>query len=136
VAFYTASCHCGRIRFEVEGDLERVSVCNCSICARTGYLHWTLEPDRIRLLTRPGDWTTYRFGTRTSENRFCPTCGISPFRVSRSDPDKITVNARCLEGVDVRGLARSDFDGQHWEEAMRAERGPGWREGGAGGREG
>ena len=128
MTIYTGSCHCGRIRFEVEGELERVSRCNCSICAKTGYLHWTVEPERLRLLTAPGDWTTYRFLTRTSENRFCPTCGISPFRVPRSDPDKITVNARCLDGVDVDALPVDGFDGRDWETSMRAERGPRWRE--------
>jgi hypothetical protein len=127
MAIYRGGCHCGRIRFEVEGTLERVTRCNCSICARTGYLHWTVEPERVRLLTKPGDWATYRFGTRTSENRFCATCGVSPFRVPRSDPDKVTVNARCLEGVDVDALELVAFDGREWEAAMRAERGPDWR---------
>jgi hypothetical protein len=127
VPTYTGSCHCGRIRFEVEGEIGPVTVCNCSICARTGYLHWRVEPARLRLLTKPDDWTTYRFGTEVAENRFCPTCGVSPFRVPRSDPDHVTVNARCLEGVDADALVRVAFDGRHWEEAMRAERGPDWR---------
>ena len=119
---YTGGCHCGRIRFEVDGPLGRVTACNCSICSKTAYLHWTVAPERLRLLTASGDWTTYRFLTRTAENRFCPTCGISPFRISRSDPDKITVNARCLDGVDVDALEVVRFDGRDWEAAMRAER--------------
>jgi hypothetical protein len=125
---WTGGCHCGRIRFEVDGDIGPVSVCNCSICAKTGYLHWTVEPARLRLTSKPDDWTTYRFGTGTSQNRFCPTCGISPFRVPRSDPDKITVNVRCLDGVDPLAFPFTRFDGQHWEESMRAERGPDWKE--------
>ena len=129
MATYTGGCHCGRIRFEVEGRLEAVSACNCSICGKTGYRHWTVEPSQLRLLSRPGDWTTYRFLTGKAENRFCPTCGISPFRVPRSDPDKITVNARCLDGVDAEALPLTRFDGQHWDASMREERGPGWKEG-------
>jgi hypothetical protein len=126
-AVYTGGCHCGRIRFEVEGELRRVSQCNCSICSRTGYLHWTVEPARLRLRTPPGSWTTYRFLTKVAENRFCPVCGVSPFRVPRSDPDKITVNARCLEDVDLEALPVDRFDGRRWEESMRAERGWDWR---------
>jgi len=85
MASYTGGCHCRRIRFKVEGQLESMSMCNCSICSKMGYLHWTVEPERLRLPTEPGGWTTYRFLTRKAENRFCPTCGVSPFRVPRSD---------------------------------------------------
>jgi len=124
MATYVGSCHCGRIRFEVEGELGPVSLCNCSICARTAYLHWVVEPERVKLLTPACEWSSYRFGTRVAEHRFCPDCGVSPFRIARSDPDKIDVNARCLEGVDVDALEVQRFDGRHWEAAMRAERGP------------
>ena len=128
MATYRGGCHCGRIRFEVEGSLDAVTICNCSICNMTGYLHWDVPPSALKLLTRDGDWQTYRFGTGRAEHRFCATCGISPFRVPRSDPDKIGVNARCLEGVDVEALRARHFDGRNWEAAIRAERGPDWRE--------
>jgi hypothetical protein len=128
MATYTGGCHCGRIRFEVEGSLESVTACNCSICAKTGFRHWTVEPRQLRLRSKAGDWVTYRFLTGKAENRFCPTCGVSPFRVPRSDPDKITVNARCLDDVDADALPLTPFDGRHWESAMRDERGPGWKE--------
>jgi hypothetical protein len=39
--------------------------------------------------------------------------------VPRSQPDRITVNARCLDGVDGPSLKPSRFfDGRHWEEAQ------------------
>ncbi len=121
---HRGGCHCGRIRFEVDGEIEGVHTCNCSICNMTGYLHWNVAPSAIRMLSRNGDWQTYRFGTGRAEHRFCPTCGISPFRVPRSDPDKIGINTRCLEGVDASQLAIETFDGQNWEAAMR-EKGDG-----------
>lgn len=37
---YKGSCHCGSVRFEVEGELEQVVECNCSHCSRKGYLLW------------------------------------------------------------------------------------------------
>jgi hypothetical protein len=122
----TGGCHCGRIRFEVDGRPRRVSQCNCSICAKTAYLHWPVEPERVKLLTRDGDWISYRFGTAVAEHRFCATCGISPFRIARSDPDRITINARCLDGVDPADLEIESFDGQNWEASIRAER-PDWK---------
>jgi hypothetical protein len=42
------------------------------------------------------------------------------FYVPRSQPDMITVNARCLDGIDGPSLKPSRFfDGRHWEEAQR-----------------
>jgi hypothetical protein len=30
---YRGRCHCGKVRFEVDADLDHVRVCDCSICA-------------------------------------------------------------------------------------------------------
>jgi hypothetical protein len=46
---------------------------------------------------------------------------VHPFCVPRSDPDKIDVNVRCLEGVDVEGLLLPTFDGRNCEEAIEEE---------------
>jgi hypothetical protein len=123
VPTWRGSCHCGRIRFEADGELTGLSVCNCSICRRTGYLHWTIPLERFRLLAGADDIATYEFGTRVAKHHFCRVCGISPFRRARSDPDQMDVNARCLEGVDLAALPTTPFDGQNWEAAFaRRER--------------
>jgi hypothetical protein len=122
MATYRGGCHCGRIAFEVDGELERVVVCNCSICAKKGYLHWIVERARFRPLTPEDALTTYRFNTGVARHHFCPVCGVAPFYVPRSDPDRIDVNVRCLEDVDAEALPVERFDGRHWEEAER-----GWR---------
>jgi len=118
VPTYRGSCHCGAIRYEVDGELDDLDVCNCSICVRSAYIHWGVDPEHFRLLTPWSAIGTYEFGTRTAKHHFCRTCGISPFRVSRSEPGKITVNARCLEGVDPETLSVTRFDGVRWEEEM------------------
>lgn len=33
---YCGSCHCGRIAFDVDGELNGATACNCSICSRKG----------------------------------------------------------------------------------------------------
>jgi len=63
---------------------------------------------------------TYEFNTRTVKHRFCRHCGIHPFCVPRSDPDKMDVNVRCLDGVDIESIATQDFDGRHWETAIES----------------
>jgi hypothetical protein len=119
------SCHCGRVRFRVTADLDGVTECNCSICAKKGFLHLIVPPDQFELLSGQNDLATYRFNTGTARHTFCKVCGVHPFYVPRSDPDKIDVNVRCLEGVDVDAIRPRRFDGRHWEESIKGH--PPWR---------
>jgi hypothetical protein len=121
---YEGSCHCGRVRFAVRTDLARVTVCNCSICTKKGFVHLIVPPEDFELLSGGDDLAVYEFNTKTAKHRFCRTCGVHPFYTPRSDPDKVDVNARCLEGVDVEGLLKVSFDGQNWEEAMARRSSP------------
>jgi len=118
IPVYEGGCHCGRVRFRVRDDLSHVSECNCSICAKKGFLHLIVSPDRFELISGDGDLTTYRFNTGVAAHRFCRTCGIHSFYVPRSDPDKIDVNVRCLEGVNLGALRIIPFDGRDWEHAF------------------
>ena len=122
---HRGSCHCRAVRFEFDGEIEVAEVCNCSICVRTGYLHWYIAPASFRLVAGEDAISDYRFGTRVAHNLFCATCGISPFRRARSDPDKIDINLRCVEGIDVDRLRLVRFDGSNWEKAMRLSQGRG-----------
>jgi hypothetical protein len=63
--------------------------------------------------------TVYQFNTGVAKHMFCRHCGMHPFYVPRSDPDKIDVNARCLDNVDLSKLSPKPFDGKHWEAAMQ-----------------
>ena len=114
----TGGCHCGRVRFRVTGDLSRVTECNCSICTKKGFLHLIVSPEQFELLSGDDALTTYRFNTGTAKHHFCPTCGVASFYIARSDPNKIDVNVRCLEGVDLTQIRVHSFDGRNWEAAM------------------
>ena len=70
---YAGSCHCGRIRFEVTTDLTRASQCNCSLCAKKGYVHHMVTPEDFRLLAGAGNLATYQFGTMTARHHFLPS---------------------------------------------------------------
>jgi uncharacterized protein (DUF1330 family) len=117
---HEGGCHCGRVRFRVSAPLAGVTDCNCSICAKKGFLHWIVPADAFALLAGDEDLVTYEFNTGTAKHRHCRVCGIHAFYVPRSDPDKIDVNVRCLDGVDVKQLSIAPFDGQNWEQAMSA----------------
>jgi len=122
---YEGSCHCGRVRFRVRADLSALLECNCSVCTKKGILHLIVLPGQFELLhgEEELELATYQFNTNTAKHTFCRACGMHPFYVPRSDPDKISVNARCLDGVDPARLRPSRFfDGRNWEEAQRDRR--------------
>ena len=112
-------CHCGRVRFRVTADLDRVTECNCSMCAKKGFLHLIVAPAQFELVSGADELSTYRFNTMTAKHMFCKYCGIHPFYVPRSDPDKIDVNARCLDNIDLAAVSPKRFDGKHWEAAIQ-----------------
>ena len=114
---YDGGCHCGQVRFRVTTDLAGVLDCNCSICTKKGFLHLIVEPSRFELLTSRDALSTYTFGTGIAKHTFCRRCGMHAFYTPRSHPDKIDVNVRCLEGVELTTLKIASFDGRNWEHA-------------------
>ena len=120
---YEGGCHCGRVRFRIRVDLEQSTVgeCNCSICTKKGFLHLIVARDQFELISGKEDVTTYRFNTGVAQHMFCKHCGVHPFYVPRSDPDKIDVNARCLEGIDLAAMPIKEFDGRNWEAAIEQQ---------------
>ena len=114
---HRGGCHCGKVRFEVDAPAElEVQLCNCSICAMTAYLHLIVPKARFRLLEGNDELTTYTFNTGVAQHHFCATCGIKSFYVPRSNPDGISVNARCLEPDTISRIHITDFDGRDWED--------------------
>jgi hypothetical protein len=111
---YKGSCHCGKVAFEVDGELEKVIECNCSICSRRGALHWFLPREKFRLLTPQAGMGTYTFHKHVIKHRFCQSCGCAPFSegLAPSGHYMVAVNARCLEGVDLASVSVEHFDGR------------------------
>jgi hypothetical protein len=101
--------------------LSGVTYCNCSICAKKGFLHLIVPPAQFELLRGEEALERYQFNTGTAVHQFCRFCGIHAFYVPRSDPDKIDINARCLDGVDLSVIRPKMFDGQNWEAAIAGQ---------------
>ncbi len=121
---HRGGCHCGRVRFEVLAPARiAVSDCNCSICAKSGYLHLTVPADRFKLLSGSEVLTPYTFNTGTAKHLFCSICGIKSFYVPRSHPDGFSINARCLDPGTVEEVTIRKFDGQNWEKQYPQGRG-------------
>jgi hypothetical protein len=111
---YKGSCHCGRVAFEVEGEIKGAVACNCSMCQRRGSLLWFVPRDKLRLLTPEAAADTYTFNKHAIKHRFCTACGIHPYGEG-TDPKGnsiAAINIRCLEGIDLASVPVQDYDGR------------------------
>jgi len=89
--------------------------CNCSICAKAGFLHLIVPKSNFRLLRGADSITSYTFNTGVAQHTFCKVCGIKPFYTPRSNPDGVDINVRCLD-TKPQSLTIEPFDGQNWEQ--------------------
>ena len=110
-------CHCGKVRFEVVApDNIEINECNCSICSKSGHLHFLVSKEAFRLISGHDQLTTYTFNTGVAKHHFCRNCGIKSFYIPRSHPDGVSVNARCLDPETIASMDMSYFDGRNWED--------------------
>ena len=111
---YRGSCHCGRVAFEVEGEIGEALACNCSICQRKGSLLWFAPREKFHLLTPEDAASSYTFNKHAIKHRFCPVCGMHPYGEG-TDPKgnaMAAINIRCIEGIDLSAIPVRHYDGR------------------------
>lgn len=111
---YSGSCHCGKVAYDVEGEIDQALECNCSMCARRGGLLWFVPKQAFTLKADDAALGTYRFNTHRIAHHFCTECGIAPFSEA-SAPDgtpMAAINLRCVEGVELKSLKIVSYDGR------------------------
>lgn len=99
---YKGSCHCGHVTFAVrkKEGIRILIDCNCSICSKKGLIHTPAENDELIIYSGEEDLRLYQFGSKTAKYWYCPMCGVEPFHRSRGNPQRYSVNARCLDDFD------------------------------------
>jgi hypothetical protein len=109
---YKLSCHCGAIRFEVDAELAGLLECNCSSCRRHGFLHWKVPATAVTLLTERVRLSAYVWRDLDGAHQFCPSCGTPIVRTGYTGGN-VSINARCVEGIDVFALEVRRYDGRN-----------------------
>lgn len=115
MARHVGSCHCGKVRFEVEVELDHLATCNCSICGRTGAIMAFVPRSALHPTAGEDALTDYQFGKKHIHHAFCSTCGVRPYAWGQGEDGRAyaMVNVRCLDGVDVHQLTISkQYDGR------------------------
>jgi hypothetical protein len=106
-------CHCGRVRFSLQGVPEAVTACNCTICRRYGAL-WAYEFDNEGVQVS-GDTVVYASRNEWLGFHFCGQCGcVAYWRQTQPGADgrrRVGVNVRLAEPEAVAPLSIQHHDG-------------------------
>jgi hypothetical protein len=109
-------CHCGAVRFEAQiARGAEAQICNCSICAKTGFIHLITPESRFRITQGEDALSRYTFNSGVAQHLFCKHCGVKSFYRPRSNPDGWSINLRCLDDPDAVEARLVSFDGRNWE---------------------
>ncbi|MEO1102069.1 MAG: GFA family protein [Pseudomonadota bacterium] len=98
----SGGCQCGRVRYELDGDLHTAAVCHCPSCRKaTGapLVGWVM----IDVANVSCDRSTTKVfesseGVRRS---FCPTCGTTLFFEADMMPGLIDITTESLDDPDA-----------------------------------
>ena len=121
-ASYTASCHCGAFTYTVttspplDAADAVIKQCNCSICAKNGYMFIYVPNERI-VFEKGGleEFKCYSFATNKVGHYFCGACGSSCMLRSKDEdfmPGITGINVRMLRDVDLEGVKVDLLDGK------------------------
>jgi hypothetical protein len=95
-------CHCGSVRYKVEGEAITHTLCHCRDCRRCAgapMVGWTMyQLDAVKVMS--GTLTVYE-SSEHGRRQFCPVCGTGLFYT----------NANILPGIiDIQSATYDDPD--------------------------
>jgi hypothetical protein len=76
----TGGCHCGAVRYQVEGDPIVHAICHCTDCRRSAgapMVAWTMYPATAVKVTK--GTPKFRESSEHGRRHFCPDCGTGLF---------------------------------------------------------
>jgi hypothetical protein len=122
------SCHCGGVRFQIDGKVDEVTTCDCSLCEMRGAL-MAKVPETALVVAGDELLTLYQWNTQRARHYFCSRCGIYVFHRKRAAPDHFGVNARCLHDFDLASVPVRATEGANMtvEDPAPRDRWPGPR---------
>ncbi len=113
---YTGACHCKKVSYEVQMEIDKAISCNCSHCQAKGLLLSFTTADKFTLLSGEDNLTSYKFNKEVIDHLFCKTCGVQAFSKGK-DPEgnaTVAINVRTLNGIETDDLEIMKVDGKSW----------------------
>ena len=114
-------CECGRVAFEVDGEIVDFSHCHCSQCRRLhGAAYATfagVNRDEFRYVNGADIISTYTSSPR-NERVFCSVCGSTILCDPQDEPEYLYLSMSTLDGDPARPPAYHAYVGSKapWHE--------------------
>jgi hypothetical protein len=113
---HTGACHCGAVRFEAELDASTGTMCNCTVCIKIASVGAIVKPAAFRLVSGEDSLSTYEWGGKTMQRKFCKHCGVHCFGFGHLDVlggDYVSINLNTLDEFDPGQIKLGYWDGRH-----------------------
>ena len=101
-------CECGRVAFEIDGDINDFSHCHCAQCRR---LHGAafatfagIDRSDFRYVAGEDAITVYASSPR-NDRLFCGVCGSTILVDAKEEPEALYVSMSAIEGDPPRPAA-------------------------------
>ncbi len=102
---YTASCHCGAVKLEMQRKARKLTQCNCSICRRYGALWAYFQRKSIRVHAAEDSLKSYAWLNRKLVFFRCAVCGcVTHYERSDQRADGSDMGAVNLRNIDDPAL--------------------------------
>jgi len=118
----SGGCHCGAIRYEIDGEVLVHALCHCSDCRRHAgapMVGWTMYPQSAFRVTR-GEPKIYE-SSQHGRRHFCPNCGTGLFYINENvlpgiidvqsatydDPDAVPATVQIQVADRIRWMAHA-----------------------------
>lgn len=97
---YIGGCLCGRVRFEITGEIQDIIHCHCSQCRKAQgsafATNGNVDAEEFRFITGEDELTGYE-STPGQIKYFCKHCGSPIISKSQSSTDKVRVRMGAIE---------------------------------------
>ncbi|NNM76130.1 GFA family protein [Sphingomonas sp. ID1715] len=109
-------CHCGAVQVTASRIPSEVLLCNCSLCAKTGWEGVYFSSDELTISGEVHGYTRSDLATPYLTVFRCATCGIGTHWEPITPPPhaRMGVNARLFDPALLAGATRTQVDGRSW----------------------
>ena len=98
---FKGSCHCKKVTFSFTSSniLEEVYKCNCTLCLKKSIIMKSIPKNAFVLESSPEFLGEYVWNKKIAKHYFCNQCGVYTHHIRRRDPEQISVNLMCVDGI-------------------------------------
>jgi len=97
---YTGSCLCGKVRFEISSEIQRIIYCHCSQCRKAQgsafATNGNVDMQGFKFISGESELTGYESSPGQTKY-FCKHCGSPIISTSTSNPNKVRVRLGVIE---------------------------------------